>query len=411
MPRYNGYDLECTMITNADIEQKAAEFSISPIDVEKDYVYSWLLKAIYEQPALANRLVLKGGQAIRKAYLPSTRFSKDLDFSVPDELDKALLERELRVVCERVTAATGIKFSEEVLTKDKNLPIPGVDAFEARLYFKGFYQESNLKLRAQLDITQFDRILLPVQSRQLLHPYPDASECTATIRCHKLEEILASKLTAILHRRRCGDLFDLLYSILISKEYEVSRREVVATFLRKSIFETGPETGKRELLAVAIPAFEEQWSSLIVPSAALFAFTFATQNFHGLIESLFAALVPVVATGNIASSAASMRGIGRAGTGGGFSHFPSGTRSTIITAGRNRRMVELVYDGYRRLIEPYKLEYYVRKSDHQGSEYFWGWDTSGGKSGKQGIKMFTCDKIQAVSETNHAYTPRFPVEM
>ena len=178
------------MISNADIEQKAREFAISPIDVEKDYVYSWLLKAIFEQPALASRLVLKGGQAIRKAYLPSTRFSKDLDFSVPNDLDRALLERELRAACEKVTAATGIRFHEEVLTRDKDLAIPGVDAFEARLYFKGFYQESNLKLRAQLDITQFDRILLPVQSRQLIHPYPDARECTGMLRCHKLEETL-----------------------------------------------------------------------------------------------------------------------------------------------------------------------------------------------------------------------------
>lgn len=57
------------MIGNKDIEEKAAEFSISPIEVEKDYVYSWLLKAIYERPDLSQRLVLKGGQAIRKDAL------------------------------------------------------------------------------------------------------------------------------------------------------------------------------------------------------------------------------------------------------------------------------------------------------------------------------------------------------
>ncbi len=400
------------MINAADIKQKAAEFLISPIEVEKDYVYSWLLKAIYERPAIANRLVLKGGQAIRKAYLPSTRFSKDLDFSVADELDKGLLEIELREVCKRVTDLTGIQFFEKVLTKDKNLRIPGVDAFEARLYFKGFYQESNLTLRAQLDVTQFDRILLPVQSRPLIHPYPDSAECTATIPCQKLEEILASKLTAILHRRRCGDLFDLLYSILISKEYEVSRREVISTFLRKSIFEAGPDEGKKQLLGVSIEAFEDQWSTLIVPSVALFAFTFAAQNFHGLIETLFATLAPVFADGNIKLAPAALRGTGVVRPGGrGFSHFSSSTRSTIVSAARNRHMVELVYDGFRRLIEPYRLEYYIRKSDNHRGEYFWGWDTSGGKSRSQGIKMFSCDKIQSVTETSHPYSPRFPVEI
>jgi hypothetical protein len=41
----------------------------------------------------------------------------------------------------------------------------------------------------QLDITQFDRIYLPVQSRSLIHPYSDVDACSSMILCHKLEEI------------------------------------------------------------------------------------------------------------------------------------------------------------------------------------------------------------------------------
>jgi predicted nucleotidyltransferase component of viral defense system len=209
------------MISDGEIDQKSAEFSISPVQVEKDYVYGWLLKAIYARPELASRLVLKGGQAIRKVYLPSTRFSKDLDFSALTHLDPQFVENELREVCAQVHAATGVTFLDRILTKDKNLPIPDVGALEVRLYFKGFYGEEDLNLRAQLDVTQFDKISLPIQSRPLLHPYSDAADCNATIRSHKLEEILASKLTALLHRRKPVDLFDLLYSIVISRDYPV----------------------------------------------------------------------------------------------------------------------------------------------------------------------------------------------
>jgi hypothetical protein len=74
-------------------------------------------------------------------------------------------------------------------------------------------------------------------------------------------------------------------------------------------------------------------------------------------------------------------------------------------------MVEMSYDGVRRLVEPYKLEYYIRRSDGHGSEYFWGWDTSGGRSGKVGIKQFLCHKIAASVESSIPYVPRFPVEM
>ena len=60
------------MISDAEIETKAAEFQLRPLDVQKDYVYSWLLKGLFQRPALAAQLVLKGGNALRKGYLPDT---------------------------------------------------------------------------------------------------------------------------------------------------------------------------------------------------------------------------------------------------------------------------------------------------------------------------------------------------
>jgi predicted nucleotidyltransferase component of viral defense system len=76
------------VITSLEIEEKAREFGINPADVEKDYVYGWILSAIQTQSSLSDQLILKGGNALRKAYLPDTRFSKDLDFSCQEHLDQ-----------------------------------------------------------------------------------------------------------------------------------------------------------------------------------------------------------------------------------------------------------------------------------------------------------------------------------
>lgn len=84
------------MITDREIEEKAREFGINAAEVEKDYVYGWVLNALYTQSALGNLLVLKGGNGLRKAYLPNTRFSKDLDFSSQQSIDEGFLEQELR---------------------------------------------------------------------------------------------------------------------------------------------------------------------------------------------------------------------------------------------------------------------------------------------------------------------------
>lgn len=279
------------MITDVEIEAKAEEFKLRPIDVQKDYVYGWLLKALFLRPVLATQLVLKGGNALRKGYLPDTRFSKDLDFSSRQEITQPVLERELREVCDFVTAQSGIHFVDRMSVREKDLPIPEIEALEVRLYFKSFYGEENLSLKTQLDITQFDRIYLPVQNRPLLHPYSDGETCRAVIACHKLEEILASKLTTLLHRRHAADLFDLLYAIVFRDHFGVNRREVVTTFLKKSVFEKDPIAARDQLRAVSIPDFRDLWKSLVAPIASLFDFDFVAANFQGLINSLFTSVV------------------------------------------------------------------------------------------------------------------------
>ncbi len=404
------------MISDQEIEIKAAEFQLRPLDVQKDYVYGWLLKGLFQRTMLAEQFILKGGNALRKAYLPDTRFSKDLDFSARQALTQPLLESELREVCDFVSAQTGVKFVDKVLIREKDFAIPGIEALEARLYFRSFYGEENLELRTQLDITQFDRIYLPVQNRQLLHPYSDAEMCAANIVCHKLEEILASKLTTLLHRRHPADLFDLLYTIVFRDQFGVNRREVITTFLRKSIFERDPTAARDQLRAVPIVDFRDLWKSLVAPVASLFNFDFVVANFQGLVDSLFAVVVApqpafAPAGGPAPKIVRPSGGFGRP-LGSGFrNYFSSNIRNTIISAGRARTMVRLSYDGYDRVIEPYKLEYYVRKKDGQGLEYFWGWDTTGGKSGKVGIKQFICDKIQSVRPTSQSFQPRYAVEL
>jgi predicted nucleotidyltransferase component of viral defense system len=78
--------------------------------------------------------------------------------------------------------------------------------YEARVYFKSFYGEEDVRIRVDLDVKEFDRLFLPLQSRRLIHAYSDSVQCQADIRCVKLEELLASKLKALLQRQRLVDL-------------------------------------------------------------------------------------------------------------------------------------------------------------------------------------------------------------
>src|SRR5580704_11533853 len=101
------------MITKDEIEAKAAEFGLHAANIERDYVFGWLLAGIYGVSPLRDMLVLKGGNCFRKAYFPHTRFSNDLDFSSTDFVDEARFADELNHICDFVQEQTGVIFEKD----------------------------------------------------------------------------------------------------------------------------------------------------------------------------------------------------------------------------------------------------------------------------------------------------------
>ena len=97
------------MITKDEIEAKAEEFGLHAANIERDYVFGWLLAGIYSTSSLKGALILKGGNCFRKAYFPHTRFSNDLDFSSTTVIQEANLTSELNSVCDFVQEQTGRK--------------------------------------------------------------------------------------------------------------------------------------------------------------------------------------------------------------------------------------------------------------------------------------------------------------
>jgi predicted nucleotidyltransferase component of viral defense system len=280
------------MISDADIEDKARQLDVSPQDVERDYVHGWLLKEIYNAP-LGNRLVLKGGNGIRKGYINGARYSKDLDFSCVTELGEQELHDQLQNILVAAGTESGVEFSlDRTRIGEKRINIAGVKATEARVYFKGFYAQESITLRSHLDITELEQSYLPIQSRSLIHPYSDSSKCFAQIRCQKLEEILASKLTTLLFRRKAQDLFDLIFAIFFNPELQISRREVIGTFLKKSIFDPEARQAREQLLAVPIQLFSPLWMSLAIPNTSRLSFEVVPSRFNQLVQELFGLLSP-----------------------------------------------------------------------------------------------------------------------
>ncbi len=385
------------MITKNEINAKAAEFEINRANVERDYVFGWILYGIFTTSDLKDEIFLKGGNALRKGYFENTRYSSDLDFGIPGDIDQARLLTEINKVCDLIQEKTGVTFIkddnkiEEKFTAT-DAPILGLKVYEVKVYFKDFYGNADhLRIKISMDITRFDKVLLPIQSVKLIHPYSDASDIQCDIRCMKIEEIIATKLKCLLQREHTPDLFDYAYSIKLLGG-ELNKEEVVQTLVKKTIFERNPHVLKNILLKTSFDFFREYWEkSLVCAKQVMFGVEEAIGVLLKDLEGLFSSY-PDNGYAN-------------------FAYFGPELRVPIMKAGRAQTLLKIRYTGADRVVEPYSLKYLERK-DGQAREYFYVYNCSGGNS-SPGVRCFVADKIESLQNTEEKFSPRdgFPIEL
>lgn len=385
------------MIDNIEIKQKSEEFQIDTTYVQRDYVFSWILAGMYQHSKLKDHLILKGGNCFRKAYFENTRYSNDLDFSCKTEISPELLQDEFNSISDYISAETDIEFNKERTKVERKKRIdPKILAYDVKLYFNNFYgKPGTMPISVDFDVTEFDRIYLPVQEQDLIHPYSDADKCEAKIRCVKLEELLASKLKCLLQRRHIVDLFDYVYSTFIRKQFDVSRSEILSVFFKKTIYESAPGIVRGLLLDLPFEALRRFWKYVTAPKQSEIEYDQAVDLFkQDISDSL-----PTPPSNNVCGKTPEL------------SFFPSHLRNPIMEAGSTKTLLKLTYHGIQRMVEPYSLKYKVRRTDGVGQEYFYGYDRTGGLNSGESIKAFLSEKVEAIENTTETFEPRFLIEL
>jgi predicted nucleotidyltransferase component of viral defense system len=377
------------MINKTEIEQRSQDFEVHTSNIQRDYLFGWFLHYIFAHSRFKDTLFLKGGNALRKAYFLQTRFSTDLDFGAPYDVDVSLLKQELKKACEYIHERTGVQFVEERNTVEEKFNRwnePRWQVFEAKIYFKDFYgMADHITLKISLDVTRFDRNYLPIQNVELLHPYSDSAEVNTVIRCMKLEEILATKLKCMLQREHAPDLFDFVYGIYLNHDIPLNKNEVRRVFLRRTIFESNPSMAKRILLNLPLEFLKAKWSKTIVCAHnRLIDADDAISNFVFQISGLFSDVPDRSYNDHL--------------------YYGPNLRNKILQAGRTLTLLRVVYNNAERLVEPYSLKF-LEKLDGTAREYLYVWDRVGSKN-NPGIKMFLPENISLLENTKDTFSPR-----
>jgi predicted nucleotidyltransferase component of viral defense system len=384
------------MIDRNEIEAKAKEFEIHPANVQRDYIFGWLLYGIFTQSGLKDRIFLKGGNALRKGFFNSTRYSTDLDFGVPDDIDANLLLQEINGVCDFVQEKAGVAFVKERNQVDEkfppgeNAPLPDLRVYEVNVYFEDFYgNPEKFTLKIAMDLTRFDRTIYEPVMVPLIHPYSDAAEIACQIRCMKLEEIIATKLKCLMQRQNAPDLYDYAYSIQLLGG-SLNKDQVREALIQKTIFDKNPFLLKGILGATDFGYFRDAWlKSIICAKQYLMQVEEAIQTFTNHLEELFAG----IQDNGYAQS----------------TYFPVDARVAIMRAARTQTKLRIRYKGDDRIVEPYALKY-MQPRNRDPKEYLYVFNCSGG-SNPPGVRQFVAENLQSIENTDDSFVPQYPIEL
>ena len=384
------------MIGKEEIDAMATALRVNTSDVQRDYIFGWLLSGLGAGRGIGRDLILTGGNCFRKGYFEDARFSSDLDFIAQHHVDPRAFGEELKEVCRYITDRTDVPFKlDDTVVKQKRCADEDTQTYEARVYFQGFYGAESYHIRAKMDVSEYERLRLPTQERPILHPYSDGDKCEGTVTCVKLEELLASKLKALLQRRHSPDLYDFVFSVFFQNALEVDRGELLSTFLSKTIWNSRPRVAAGLLLNLPFKAIADFWDRyLVCPVSSLISCETAEERFKNMISALFGVGERFAFAGSVDPD-----------------FFRPEHRGLLMEAGREQRMLRMVYRGTERQIEPYALKYKIRRNDRVGREYLFAWDVTGGTRGTYSIKTYTQDGVESLELMDQSFQPRYPIEL
>ena len=223
--------------------------------LERDYCLAWFLVGL-SRSGLRERMVFKGGTALKRCYFGDYRFSQDLDFTLTGELPIEPILAGLEQVYDEARRASGVHFryaradrkqhqNSHTLYLAYEGPMPAVSAKEVKV-----------------DITIRERLVCEVRERPLLRGYAEYADLPeeSAIRVYALDEIAIEKVVALTDRARNEprDLYDLWY--LTSGEH-VDLATLAQELDRKLQSRDRTRAGMSDELAKKEARYRKLWSA------------------------------------------------------------------------------------------------------------------------------------------------------
>ncbi|HDQ26651.1 MAG TPA: nucleotidyl transferase AbiEii/AbiGii toxin family protein [bacterium] len=175
--------------------------------LERDYCISWILAGL-DKADIKDKIVFKGGTALKKCYFIDYRFSEDLDFTLNAEIGPEDIIAGLNPVFDFVKKSANITMGISGKGVDTH-----INSHTFYLSYAGPLPASSTR-ELKVDITIEEKLVEAPVVKPLLsyREYSDVPE-GAGVRVYSLNEIAVEKIAALSDKARneARDLYDLWY--------------------------------------------------------------------------------------------------------------------------------------------------------------------------------------------------------
>ena len=162
--------------------------------IEKDYAVTSVLSLIAQLSKL-DKMVFKGGTAIKKVHFNDFRFSEDLDFTCSEDISEDILALLDAKKYELDFSVTDIK-KETTVGNSKKFVIK----------YNGF---NNYPNNVRIDLSLRESVQNKTRDLKVLHSYAELP--SFSVPSMAIEEIMAEKVRAVIYSGAPRHLYDLNY--------------------------------------------------------------------------------------------------------------------------------------------------------------------------------------------------------
>ena len=392
------------MIDKREILALAAQTSLTPHVVEKDYVLGWMLAGIYAHEELADLWLFKGGTCLKKCFFETYRFSEDLDFTLRDEahIDAAFLKRVFGEIGEWIYDQTGIEIPADKQEFEILRNPRGNLSCQGKISYRGPVSSSHGLPRIKLDLTADERVVLPPVTTAIFHPYSDAPDEGIEVLAYDFVEAFAEKFRALAERTRPRDLYDVV-NLYRNTEARPEPVQFIAVLREKCDFKgiglprlLDLEPHRADLEAGWVHMLDHQLPALLPVDAFWDALPEIFDWLHGQIA-------PALAAMPMGGSDALIRDR--------IINLPAGSLGQthidlIRFAAANRLLVEIDYQDKAGKRSTRTIEAYSLRRSQAGDVLLMAVRADNGQA-----RSYLLNSILGVRPTLTSFAPRYPIEL